>query len=102
MITAETFEQKTGRAPDQDDLHRCNCDKAGELGHWFCGWCQEHDKPRFMCGCLLQKPTPSMRRMRYQPGQETGVKPTWVGVDWAEPGKDVTVISKFTSPKWGN
>jgi hypothetical protein len=49
MITAEKFKERTGLDPVNDDLERCNCDKAGELGHWFCGWCKECDKPRFIC-----------------------------------------------------
>ena len=51
-MNAEEFEEKVGRAPIHDDLERVNCPDAGELGHWYCGWCPEHDKPRFECGCL--------------------------------------------------
>ena len=51
IITEIEFTEKAGFAPDQDDLRRANCQLAGETGHWHCGWCAEHDKPRFVCGC---------------------------------------------------
>lgn len=47
------FYQATGREPQQDDMERSNCDRPGFPGHAFCGWCQEHNKPRFECGCAL-------------------------------------------------
>jgi hypothetical protein len=31
-----------------DDLQRCNCEDAGTIGHWGCGWCR-HRKPTFLC-----------------------------------------------------
>lgn len=49
--TAQQFEEMTGKMPVQDDLERLNCDRAGELGHFHCGHCPEHNKPRFWCGC---------------------------------------------------
>lgn len=52
IITAEKFEAKVGHKPEQDDLERSNCDRVGSVGHSMCGWCDEHEKPRFMCGCL--------------------------------------------------
>jgi hypothetical protein len=48
-ITAEIFQRRTGRAPVNDDLDRCNCPQAGTLGHQFCGWCAPCNLPRFMC-----------------------------------------------------
>ena len=54
-ITAEQFEEAVGYPPEHDDLERVNCDKAGEVGHTMCGWCEECGKPRFMCGHLLFK-----------------------------------------------
>lgn len=54
-ITAEKFRAATGREPAQDNLERCNCKSAGEIGHWSCGWCEACDKPRFVCGHLLQR-----------------------------------------------
>lgn len=50
-MTATEFAAKTGRDPEQDDLERVNCAKAGQILHWQCGWCPEHDNPRFECGC---------------------------------------------------
>lgn len=52
-MDSKTFEQKTGTAPINDDLERVNCDMVGRIGHWSCGWCDTHDKPRFQCGCLV-------------------------------------------------
>lgn len=48
MITREKFKEATGLEPEQDDLDRCNCTQAGELGHFFCGWNEEKNLPRFM------------------------------------------------------
>lgn len=39
---------------DCDCQERVDCKKAGEVGHWMCGWCTEHNKPRFQCGCLVK------------------------------------------------
>ena len=50
-MTKEEFKEKAGYEPGYDDLDRVNCPKAGEAGHHFCGWCDIHDLPRFMCGC---------------------------------------------------
>jgi len=50
-ITAKEFERKTGQPPEDDDLERANCRKAGEHGHFGCGWCDGCDRPHFMCGC---------------------------------------------------
>lgn len=49
-ITAEYFKEATGYEPTNDDLERCNCDKAGEPGHFGCGWCEEKNLPYFMVG----------------------------------------------------
>ncbi len=46
-ITREHFIRATGREPIDDDLDRCNCDKAGELAHSCCGWHEELDRPWF-------------------------------------------------------
>jgi len=53
MITKEKFQEATGRLPEHDDLERANCEKAGQIGHFACGWCVICDKPRFECGHLL-------------------------------------------------
>ena len=55
MITEKEFKEMVGFAPENDDLDRANCDKAGEIGHMFCGICDKHKKPRFICGCLIKK-----------------------------------------------
>jgi hypothetical protein len=51
MKTAEQFKAATGRDPINDDLERANCNLAGSLGHHYCGWCEVHNKPRFLCHC---------------------------------------------------
>lgn len=51
-MDAKEFERLVGHAPENDDLDRVNCPKAGSIGHWHCGWCLVHNKPHFMCGCL--------------------------------------------------
>lgn len=50
MITREQFIAATGREPQDDDLERVNCEHAGKLGHWCCGWNQELNKPQFDVG----------------------------------------------------
>ena len=55
-ITAERFERATGRPPKDDDLERCNCDRAGEYMHRSCGWCVECEGPVFQCGHSLPLP----------------------------------------------
>lgn len=47
-ITAEWFKTATGADPIQDDLERSNCPKAGESGHYYCGWNHRVNLPRFM------------------------------------------------------
>ena len=53
MIDAKKFKEMTGNDPADDDLERCNCEKAGKPGHLSCGICEDHNQPRFRCGCLL-------------------------------------------------
>lgn len=48
MITREMFVNALGFEPEQDDLDRCNCKMAGELGHFFCGWDGNRNKPNFI------------------------------------------------------
>lgn len=45
MITDVHFKMGTGKWPIQDDLERCNCPKAGQIGHQFCGWSHVYDMP---------------------------------------------------------
>jgi hypothetical protein len=47
-ITAEQFEAATGHAPKDDDLERCNCDKAGQIAHTQCGWDHARNLPEFI------------------------------------------------------
>lgn len=54
-ITEEEFFERTGHHSQDDDLERANYSKAGQIGHRSCGWCSDHNLPRFMCGCLLYK-----------------------------------------------
>ena len=49
-ITSEQFITAFGAEPVQDDLERCNCDKAGEKGHFYCGWNHQKNGPVFMHG----------------------------------------------------
>ena len=37
---------------DCDCTERIHCDKAGQVGHWHCGWCPLHDQPMFRCMCV--------------------------------------------------
>lgn len=48
MIAAE-FERLTGAPPEDGDLERVNCHKAGQAGHFYCGVCSVCGLPRFMC-----------------------------------------------------
>lgn len=47
-LTAKEFECLVGYPPVDDDLERCNCQKAGEIGHQHCGWNQIRNLPMFM------------------------------------------------------
>ena len=49
-ITAELFEQYVGRKHEDDDLERCNCEKAGQAGHFMCGWNRKENLPVYMVG----------------------------------------------------
>jgi hypothetical protein len=46
-IDAKHFKKATGVSPQDDDLERCNCPKAGEMFHTMCGWDRERDLPNF-------------------------------------------------------
>ena len=50
-MTPEQYQEKVGRLPEEDELDRVNCLKAGQLGHKNCGWCKFCDKPIFGCEC---------------------------------------------------
>lgn len=47
-ITREMYIAATGYEPEQDDLERCNCNKAGEVLHQSCGWDSKRNLPVFM------------------------------------------------------
>ena len=49
-ISRRHFVAATGMEPVDDDLERSNCTKAGQMGHWQCGWDPLHNLPRFMTG----------------------------------------------------
>lgn len=48
VVTWQEFAAATGRAPEDDDLERCNCPKAGMICHSHCGWSEEFSLPQFM------------------------------------------------------
>ena len=52
-LSFPAFREVVGRDPVDDDLHRVNCLDGGKVGHYLCGWCGEHETPRFQCACLL-------------------------------------------------
>lgn len=49
VVDAALFEKLTGRLPEDDDLERVNCLRAGEDGHRQCGSCPTCGLPRFLC-----------------------------------------------------
>jgi hypothetical protein len=55
------FIHYVGHEPIEDDLERCNCEKAGEIGHFDCGIC-EHNKPVFECSQCFRKKHGEIRR----------------------------------------
>lgn len=63
-ITKAQFKAATGMAPEQDDLERCNCDKAGKLGHFMCGWDAKRDLPNFWPKFPLQGAVTALHRSR--------------------------------------
>lgn len=50
QITKVRFISATGLEPVDDDLERCNCPKAGTVGHFCCGWNEQRNAPQFLCG----------------------------------------------------
>jgi hypothetical protein len=61
VITREKWLEVMGREPENDDLERANCPRAGEPGHFECGWDHEVDEPRFNPNSLKRM---SVRRAR--------------------------------------
>jgi len=54
-VDAREFEWRFGFKPRQDDLHRVNCDQAGEPGHSTCGICPRQDQPTFLSVLCLRE-----------------------------------------------
>ena len=40
-----------------DDHERATCALAGSFGHFMCGTCTDHGRPRFECGCAVYEVT---------------------------------------------
>lgn len=68
-VTLEMFKKAMGRDPWNDDLERCNCPRAGEVGHWDCGWDEVANRPCFAGGA--RKPRKSREVSFF--GQEPAV-----------------------------
>lgn len=49
--TSAEFFDMVGRFPENDEIDRLNCVEWGFPGHYLCGFCDEHQVPRFVCGC---------------------------------------------------
>jgi hypothetical protein len=49
-ITAELFKFYVGHEHEDDDLERCNCPRAGQVGHSMCGWNHKENLPVYMAG----------------------------------------------------
>jgi len=52
-MTSQEYKEAFGKEPENDDIERATCKEAGQSGHYFCGVCSVHNKPRFMCCCHL-------------------------------------------------
>jgi hypothetical protein len=76
-ITHDVFLEKTGHVPQDDDLERCNCLKAGEPLHEFCGWCEECDQPKFMCTCAIYRKPTTIHTSRVLPVWERSSKTSY-------------------------
>lgn len=68
-VTASEFERIVGSPPENDDLERANCPKAGTPGHRDCGVCLGCNRPRFTCVCGAM-PSPHF----YQQVQRAGAQ----------------------------
>ena len=53
MYTKEQIAEKIGREPTDVEVQQTNCEVVGITGHGYCGWCIDHDKPRFECKCSV-------------------------------------------------
>lgn len=61
-----------GSETECDCEERINCDKVGETGHYNCGICSIHNKPRFQCGCLIYKIGEQKMRLKINPKFRVG------------------------------
>lgn len=50
QMTAAEFKARFGFEPQNDDVERTTCTRAGQFGHVFCGICPGCGMPRFACG----------------------------------------------------
>ena len=60
-IAAKYFKEATGREPEQDDLERSNCNKAGHPFHSCCGWDWELNLPKFEAMAVRLRHMQSLR-----------------------------------------
>ena len=54
-MTEDQFQVLWDCCPKDDDMERVNCSITGTYGHYQCGICPKHKKPRFMCGCIIER-----------------------------------------------
>lgn len=53
MTNEELAEEWWAANCDPDCAERTACEKVGGIGHFQCGTCPEHNRPRHHCGCVL-------------------------------------------------
>lgn len=72
-----------GPAHAGDDLERIRCTKAGQTLHAGCGWCTEHNRPKFECLCKAPVVLVGVRRNApFPPWCETCNKNATHGEHW--------------------
>ncbi len=74
-----------GREPPHDpndDFERIACNKAGQVGHWACGWCAEHNRPSFECLCNGRRLSPRDGRLPFCGGADDCAKVVTHGGRW--------------------
>jgi hypothetical protein len=67
-VTEEEFKTLVGRAAVQNELELVNCLTVGEVGHFLCRVCTEHNLPRFLCGCAAGFSTAECSECRQSSG----------------------------------
>lgn len=55
-ISPLAIARAVGYFPPRTLVEVANCPVAGTDGHYHCGWCAEHQKPRVRCGCRTHYP----------------------------------------------